>query len=261
MEPVAIVTGASSGIGLAVSEQLLRRGWRVYGISRRGEGAPGVEHLMADVSDPSAVEAAVQQVADREGRIDLLINNAGMGISGPVEFTDTRDARRIMDVNFLGQFYCARAVLPVMRAQGGGRIVCTSSVAAPIAIPYQAFYSASKAAVNALALALRNEARDFGIQVCAVQPGDAKTGFTQARKKDSRGEAVYPKAHKAVQTMEHDEQAGMSPDQVARVIVKAATCPYPRPLYTAGGTYRLLAVLYKFLPARLAYFLVGKLYG
>lgn len=261
MEPVAIVTGASSGIGLAVSRQLLNLGYRVYGISRRGAGAQGVEQLTADVAEAEAVEAAVQQIAAREGRIDLLVNNAGMGISGPVEFTDAQDAKRIMDVNFLGQFYCARAVLPVMRSQGGGRIVCTSSVAAPIAIPYQAFYSASKAAVNALALALRNEARDFGIQVCAVQPGDAATGFTQARKKDSRGEAVYPKARKAVVAMERDEQAGMSPDQVARVIVKAATCRSPRPLYTVGGTYRLLAALYKFLPARFAYFLVGKLYG
>ena len=261
MSKTAIVTGASSGIGLAVSRQLAENGWTVYGISRRGSGAEGVRQLAADVCDERSVAAAVAEVARKEGRIDLLINNAGMGISGPVEFTDEADARHIMDVNFMGQFLCAKAVLPYMRAQQSGRIVCTSSVAAPIAIPYQAFYSASKAAVNALALALRNEVKDFGIQVCTVMPGDASTGFTAAREKNSSGDEVYTRSISAVAAMEKDEQNGMPPEDVARVIVKAAETKNPRPLYVAGGKYKIFNALFKFLPARLSYWIVGKMYS
>ena len=261
MGNVAIVTGASSGIGLAVSEMLYERGWTVYGLSRRGTGADGVKQLAIDVCSDAEVEAAFSGIAAHEGSIDLLVNNAGMGISGPVEFTTLDDAEHIMDVNFIGQFVCARAVLPYMRAQKSGRIVCTSSVAAPIAIPYQAFYSASKAAVNALALALRNEVKDFGIKVCAVMPGDAATGFTDAREKNSSGDEIYTKNVSAVAAMEKDERGGMGPEAVAKVILKAATAENPKPLYTAGFKYKIFMVLFKFLPARTAYWIVGKMYS
>ena len=103
--------------------------------------------------------------------------------------------------------------------------------------------------------------KDHGIRVCAVLPGDAATGFTDAREKGGAGDAVYPHAQSAVEAMERDERNGMSPEQVARVIVKAAVCRSPRPLYTVGSKYRVLMVLYKLLPARLAYYLVGKLYA
>ena len=261
MGNVAIVTGSRTGIGYAVSEMLRDAGWTVYGLSRRGIGADGVKHLAIDVSCDAEVESAFAGIAANEGSIDLLINNAGMGISGPVEFTTLDDAEHIMDVNFRGQFICARAALPYMRAQGSGRIVCTSSVAAPIAIPYQAFYSASKAAVNALALALRNEVKDFGIEVCAVMPGDASTGFTDARKKNSSGDEIYIHNASAVAAMEKDERGGMTPEAVAKVIVKAATVPNPKPLYIAGTKYKFLYALFKFLPARTAYWLVGKIYS
>ena len=261
MKTVAVVTGASSGIGLAVSKQLLSRGYTVYGLSRRGTSAEGVIPLAAEITDENAVKAAIDSVFQKEGQIDLLINNAGMGISGPVEFTETEDMKRIMDVNFYGQVYCAKAVLPYMRAKGSGRIVCTSSVAAPIAIPYQAFYSTSKAAVSAMALALRNEVKPFGIDVCAVMPGDASTGFTDARKKQSAGDAIYTHNQSAVAAMEKDERSGMTPDDVAAVIVKAATVKNPKPLFTAGAKYKVFVVLFKILPYRLAYWIVGKMYS
>ncbi len=261
MKTVAVVTGASSGIGLAVSKQLLSRGYTVYGLSRRGTSAEGVIPLAAEITDENAVKAAIGSVFQKEGQIDLLINNAGMGISGPVEFTETEDMKRIMDVNFYGQVYCAKAVLPYMRARRSGRIVCTSSVAAPIAIPYQAFYSTSKAAVSAMALALRNEVKSFGIDVCAVMPGDASTGFTDARKKQSAGDAIYTHNQSAVAAMEKDERSGMTPDDVAAVIVKAATVKNPKPLFTAGAKYKVFVVLFKILPYRLAYWIVGKMYS
>ena len=135
---VAVITGGSSGIGLHAARALRGRGLNVYELSRRAENAePGVTHLQADVTDEAQVNAAVAEILRREGRIDILINNAGFGISGAIEFTPAQEARRQFDVNFFGMVNMNRAVLPIMRQQGGGRIVNMSSVAAPIAIPFR----------------------------------------------------------------------------------------------------------------------------
>lgn len=261
MAGVALVSGASSGIGAAVCRLLAEGGWTVYGVSRRGTAPEGTAGLKADVTDEAALKKIAEMIAEKEGAIDLLVCNAGMGIAGPVEFSPSEDVRTIMDVNFMGQYYLIKAVLPYMRKKRSGRVVCVSSVAAPIAIPYQAFYSASKAAVNGMALGLRNEVKDFGISVCCVMPGDAATGFTDARRKDAEGERVYPHSRSAVEAMEKDERGGMSPEEVAKVIVKAATVKSPAPLYTAGGKYKVLALLFRLLPARLSYHIVGKMYS
>ncbi len=257
----AIVTGASSGIGFEVCRQLAEKGWKVYGCSRRGTAPAGVTGIALDVTDEPAVQKAFAAAAEEAGGIDLLINNAGFGISGPVEFTAADDARRQMEVNFIGQFICAKAVLPYMREKKSGRIVCTSSVAAPIAIPYQAFYSAGKAAVNSLVCALRNEVKDFGISVCAVLPGDAATGFTAARSKSAGGEDVYTRCGSAVAAMERDEQGGMTPDYVAGKVVSTAEKKNPPPMTVIGGKYKLFMGLFKVLPSRFAYWIVGKMYS
>ena len=257
----AVVTGASSGIGYAVSEMLLKQGWTVYGLSRRGTAPEGVHGIPADVTDEECMKAAIDRILSESSGIDLLINNAGFGISGPVEFTDLKDAKDQMSVNFLGEFLTAKAVLPAMRKAKKGSIVFVSSVAGEMAIPYQAFYSASKAAVNSLALALRNEVKDFGIRVTIVMPGDAKTGFTAVRRKDSSGDQVYTKNVSAVAAMEKDEQSGMSPEDVAGVILKAAEKKHPAPFYIAGGKYKIFHGLVKMLPARLAYFVIGRMYS
>ena len=256
----AVVTGASSGIGFEIARILKEKGYKVYGLSRRGTVPEGCIGMALDVTDENSVKEVMEKIADEDGQIDVLINNAGMGISGPVEYTATADVEKIMNVNFMGQYNCAKAVLPYMRAKKSGKIVFVSSVAGPIAIPYQTFYSTSKAAVNALALGLRNEVKDFGIKVCAVMPGDAKTGFTDAREKNMDGAEVYTHYVDSVKSMEKDEINGMAPSVVANVVVKAAEKKNPKPLYTAGFTYKLLYILFKFLPARLAYFIVGKLY-
>ena len=268
---VAIVTGASSGIGYEVCKQLLQKGYKVYGISRRGTAPEGVTALSADVSDEGSVRLVINEIAKREGRIDLLIANAGMGISGPVEYATPEETRRIIDTNFFGQVYAAQAVLPFMRERKRGTIVFVSSVAAPIAIPYQAFYSASKSAINSVALALRNEVREYGICVTVVMPGDSSTGFTDARvkhhssgessKEGSGSEVAYPSCESAVSSMERDERKGIPPARVAEVIVRAACRKVPAPLYVAGFKYRLLLLLYNVLPARTAIWLVGKVYS
>lgn len=256
---IAVVTGASSGFGLECCKILKNKGYTVYGLSRRGTGDVGVNNAVCDISSESDVLACIGGIAKKEGGIDLLINNAGMGISGPIELSDPDDVRRITDVNFLGAYYCTKAVLPVMRAQKSGTVVFISSVAADIAIPYQAFYSTAKAAVSAFALALRNEVSDFGIKVCVVEPGDASTGFTDARKKKDGGD-IYKNSEKAVKSMEKDERSGMSAEAVAKVICKTALAKNPRPVTVVGGKYKLFLLLFRLLPKRISYYIVKKMY-
>ena len=261
---VAVITGGSSGIGLNAARALRDRGLKVYELSRRAENAePGVTHLQADVTDEAQVDAAVAEILRREGHIDILINNAGFGISGAIEFTPTQEARRQFDVNFFGMVNMNRAVLPVMRQQGGGRIVNMSSVAAPIAIPFQAYYSATKAAVNAYTMALANELRPFGVTVCAVMPGDIHTGFTAARKKVAEGDAIYHgRISRSVQRMEHDEETGMDPAKAGAYIAAVALRDgNHHPLYAIRFDYKFFTFLAKVLPARFLNWLIYCLYG
>ncbi len=261
MKRVCILTGGSSGIGKATADLLAQNGYTVYEFSRGGSNRDDIRHITADVTNAEQVRTAVLQVLDEQGQVDLLVNNAGFGISGAVEFTDPADAHAQLDVNFFGALNCIQAVLPAMRAAGCGRIVNVSSVAAPIAIPFQSFYSATKAAVNSLTLALRNEVKPFGVKVCAVLPGDVKTGFTAARKKSAAGADVYGKAlEHAVAVMEHDEQTGMPPQKVAKAVLHAASEKHPRALRTVGAQYQLFVFLAKILPATWTNALVGLIY-
>ena len=260
---VAVITGGSSGIGLHAARALRGRGLNVYELSRRAENAePGVTHLQADVTDEAQVNAAVAEILRREGRIDILINNAGFGISGAIEFTPPQEARRQFDVNFFGMVNMNRAVLPVMRQQGGGRIVNMSSVAAPIAIPFQAYYSASKAAVRTYSLALASEVRPFGIEVCVIMPGDIATGFTAARRKSCDGDDVYHgRIARSVAVMEHDEQTGMSAEYAGQFVARRATQKHPKLICTMGRKYALFVFLMRILPTGLATRIVGKIYA
>ncbi|MDO5112588.1 MAG: SDR family NAD(P)-dependent oxidoreductase [Clostridia bacterium] len=255
---VAIVTGGSSGIGKSTAALLRASGYTVYTLSRHETGEES--HLAADVADASQVQAAFARVFAQTGRLDLLVNSAGMGISGPIELTSEADARAIFDVNFFGTLHCVQSALPYLRQTKNGRIVNLSSVAAPLSIPYQAFYSATKAAINALTKALSNETAHFGIRVCAVMPGDVRTGFTESRRK-TPDNGLYPAADHAVAVMEQDELGGMTPHTVARVILKAATAKSPKILYVAGGKYKLFCLIEKLLPATLCNKLVGKIYA
>ncbi|MBQ3140478.1 MAG: SDR family NAD(P)-dependent oxidoreductase [Clostridia bacterium] len=263
MKPLVIVlTGASGGIGFYTAQQLCEQGHTVYGISRSKPADPRILHVPADVSDESAVRDAFAHIIRQSGRIDVLINNAGFGISGAVEFTQAADARRLMDVNFMGVFHCCKAVIGCMRQNGGGRILNISSVAAPLAIPFQAFYSASKAAVSALSAALDNEVRRFGIRVCAVLPGDIKTGFTSARQKSTEGAEVYGEViARSVAAMEHDEQNGMSPHYAAKKLCRWATGRSFKPVRVIGNKYRLFCLLQKLLPAAIVNKIIGMLYA
>ena len=259
---VAIVTGASGGIGRATAELLSQNGYRVYDLSRSGgEDSETLRHLKCDVTQEAKVQQAFQTVFAQEGRLDLLVNNAGFGISGAVEDTALESAKKQFDVNFFGCFLCSKAAIPFLRQTGGGKIINISSMAAVLSIPFQSFYSASKSAVNALTLALQNEVRPFGITVCALMPGDVETGFTAAREKSGASDCYQTVVQKSVATMEHDEQTGMAPQTLAKAVLRLAAAKHPKPLSTCGAQYRLFAVLQKMLPARAVNAIVGKLYS
>lgn len=261
-QKIAIVTGGSSGIGLETARALAAAGCRVFELSRRDFACEGVTHLSADVTDEATVRSVVEEVVMETGRVDILVNCAGFGISGAVEFTELADAKRQMDVNFFGTVNATKAVLGHMRRAGSGRIVCVSSVAAPAAIPFQAFYSASKAAINDYACALANEVRPYGVSVCAVMPGDIRTGFTAARKKSAVGDEAYGgRISKSVAKMEHDEQNGMSPEAAGAYIAKIALKKRVKPLYAIGFSYQCVCFLCDALPCRFRNWAIGKLYA
>lgn len=258
----ALVTGGSSGIGRACASALAAAGCRVYEISRRDKPLNGVTHITADVTDEGALAAAADRIAAEAGRIDILVCCAGFGISGAVEFTPLADARRQLDVNFFGTVNAVRAVLPHMRRANGGRIVCTSSVAGAIPIPFQTYYSVSKAAINAYVRALRCELRPFGISVCAVMPGDIATGFTAAREKSPAGDDVYGgRIARSVAGMEKDEKNGGTPDAAGRFLARRALQRRVRPLYTIGLKYQVFNFIAALMPKRLLGWCIYQMYA
>lgn len=262
MSKIAVVTGGTSGIGRETALYLTQNGCTVYELSRRAEGVEGLRHISADVTDEESVRRAVEQILQEVGRIDILVNNAGFGISGAVEFTDTEEAKRQFDVNFFGMVRMNRAVIAVMRKQGGGRIVNLSSVAAPVPIPFQTYYAASKAAINSYTMALANELRPFGVTVCAVMPGDIHTGFTAARHKVGEGDELYGgRISRSVRRMEHDEQTGMDPAKAGAFVGRVALKGGHKPLYTIGFAYQAAVLLTKILPAQALNWLIGRIYA
>ena len=262
MSKVCVITGGTSGIGKCTAQAMLEKGYTIYELSRRAQGIEGLHHIVADVTDEQTLTAAINEILQREDHIDVVINNAGFGISGAVEFTKTEDAQHQLDVNFFGMVRMNRQVLPIMRKQGYGRIVNLSSVAGAIAIPFQTYYSASKAAINSYTMALANEVKPFGIQVCCVQPGDIRTGFTAAREKNQLGDDIYGgRIARSVAGMERDEQTGMAPEKAGAFIAHVATRKGSKPVNTIGLQYQFFCFLAKVLPAKALNYLVGLIYA
>ena len=256
---VCVITGASGGIGAAAAARFAQAGYAVYGLSRHPGSDPAVTYLSCDVSDDASVRAAFAELRAREpGGIRTLVCNAGMGISGATAAATEADIQRIFGVNCFGVFRCVREA----KLSRGAAVVIVSSAAAVFSIPFQAYYSATKAALNAYTLALRTELAMQGILVSAVMPGDVRTGFTDARVKSEADAALYGgRITKSVAVMEHDERRGMPPSAVAKVIFAQAEAKHPRPLRAVGAQYKLFLLLGKLLPARLVCFIVGKMYG
>jgi short-subunit dehydrogenase len=261
MEKIAVISGASSGIGKETALLLAKNGYRVFGLNRKPAEISGVEFIQTDITDKESIKKSLAYIADKVGRIDLLINNAGMGISGSIEHTPSERASYIFDVNFFGAFELTRAALPLMK-QNGGRIINVSSLAAIIYLPFQGFYSATKSALNLLFSALQLEVKPFGISITNVMPGDIKTDFTSNRKKNEDDEGDYSeRIKKSVAVMERDEQRGMPPSAVAKCILKQATAKKPKLNVAVGAKYKLVAFLVKILPSGLVNKLIYAIYG
>ncbi|HOD93998.1 MAG TPA: SDR family oxidoreductase [Clostridia bacterium] len=258
----AVITGASSGIGLATALKLISKGYLVYNLSRRDFINEKIRHISCDVSLSESVNKALRQVYDECGRIDVLITSAGIGVAGAVEFISLDDAKKQIDVNLFGTINTVKAVIPYMREKKAGNIICISSVAAAIPIPFQTYYSVSKAAINAFVSALSHEVRPFNISISSVMPGDIKTGFTASRKTDLTGDDIYSgRIKKSISIMENDEINGMSADIAANFIAKLVDKKKLKPLYTVGMKYRLFVLLSKLLPQKAVSAIVSSLYA
>ena len=256
-----IITGGSSGIGKTTADVFAANGYQVYELSRNGKSRGGVVHITCDITQEDRVKEVFKEIYHQEKRMDILINNAGFGISGAVEFTPIQEAERLFQVNFFALASVTKAALPYLRNHQG-RVMNISSVAGSLAIPFQSYYSASKAATNALTLGLRNEVRMFDVSLCTLAPGDVQTPFTQKRQKEIIGDDLYQgKIQRSVALMEKDEQSGMSPAYIAKRILAIAKKKRVRPLYTLGKKYQLLSFIADILPVRTVNWLIGKIYA
>lgn len=255
MGKVILITGVSSGFGLATAELLAARGHTVYGVARRSMDHPKIHCLQGDVRDRQAVERLVQSVIEREQRIDVLINNAGMGIGGAVELATSEEIGIQMDTNFMGCVNLCQSVLPHMRRQGSGRIINISSIGGVMGLPYQGFYSASKFAIEGMSEALNAEVKRFGIQVSLVEPGDFATGFTASRRNSeiTLKDASYgPVFRHSLELIEREENGGLKPVKMARRIVRIVECRRPRLRYVVANAEQWLSVAIKrILPGNL----------
>ncbi|MBR6918065.1 MAG: SDR family NAD(P)-dependent oxidoreductase [Clostridia bacterium] len=257
---VCVISGASKGIGFECAKKFCAEGFSVYCLSRTPCPLGTVKSIACDVTSEDAVLSSLKEAYDEEGRIDLVIANAGFGVSGSVEFTDAKEAKDQFEVNFFGCFYLVKNSLAYLR-ETKGRVLAVSSAAAIFSIPFQSFYSASKAAVASLMCATANEVKSFGIGAGYVQLGDVKTSFTASRRKDHKGDDVYGgMIERSVAVMERDEQNGMSPETIAKKIFKVMTARKMPLKTTVGASYKLLAFLAKILPLPFQNYVIGKLY-
>jgi NAD(P)-dependent dehydrogenase (short-subunit alcohol dehydrogenase family) len=245
-----LVTGASAGIGLATAQKLAYGGFRVFGASRRACAAHnGVEWVRMDVTDEDSVAAGVREVLEKAGAIFGLVCSAGYGVFGSLEETSLDRARAQFDTNVFGVLRLLRAVVPGMRQRGAGRVVVVGSLAGRAPIPFQAHYSASKAAVDALTLSLRNELHGTGVAVSLVEPGDIRTEFNERMDwGEVRSSAYGDRLAKCERVIRTSLPKAPGPEIVACVIARALTSKRPRVRYCVGPDSRLVPWGRRLLP-------------
>jgi len=258
MKKVVIITGASSGIGKVCAEYLFDKGYKVYGLNRTLIVSEKINYIKCDVADEDQVKQAFQAINED---IYAVINNAGMGISGAIEYSTTTDVNRIIDVNIKGVINVCKYAIPSLR-KTKGKIINIGSVAGELTIPFQTFYSLSKVAVSTFTEGLRMELRPFGIKATTVLPGDTKSAFSSNRKKTEIIDTVYgDRIKRSIKRMEKDEQKGKDPISVAKVIYKVLKKKNPPVKITVGFLYKLFVFLKRILPSRFVNYILYKMYG
>ena len=247
MQQVVFITGISSGFGKTIAAMLSIQGYSVYGTSRKDtQTDQTVTVLKADVMDVASIKLAIEKVIKKEGHIDILINNAGMGISGAIEDFSAEEIELQMGTNFMGVVNTIQAILPSMRRQRKGMIINISSIGGVMGLPLQGFYSASKFAVEGISQALRMELRPFNIKVVVIEPGDFSTNFTANRKFVSKVNSAYKELFtKTLAIIEKDEKGGLPPDFLARKVCKIIAKDNPCHRYVISTLEQKFAILLK----------------
>ena len=248
---VALVTGASSGIGLATARALRRNGYQVFGTSRKPQAdtSDGVTMLVCDVTDDRSVQNVVDTIVSRAGRIDLLVNNAGIGLLGGAEESSAAQAKALFDVNVFGVVRLTNAILPVMRRQRKGRIINLSSILGLIPAPFNALYASTKHAIEGYSESLDHEVRTQGIRVVLVEPGVTRTSFEENLMRADQPLAIYDTVRADAEKLMRDiVETGDAPEIVADMVVKAANAAAPKRRYTAGTAAGQVRFVRRFLP-------------
>ena len=230
---IVLITGGSSGIGKSIGTYLTTKGFTVYGTTRNPKNYldfDNFELVQLDVKDVESIQNAVSQVIAQEGRLDVLINNAGVGITGPIEETPHEEILHVFDTNFHGPIHVMKAVLPQMRKQGGGAIINVTSIAGYMGLPYRGFYSATKGALGLITEALRMETKDFGITITNVAPGDFATNIASGRYHSPviEGSAYKEKYAQTLRAINDDVDSGGDPIQVAEAVHKIINQKKPK---------------------------------
>ena len=262
---VILITGASSGLGKACADYLVQKGYTVYGTSRKtqNKSSSTVQMVQMDVNDDASVNKAISSILKKEGVIDVVINNAGWGISGSIEESTIEETKTLFETNFFGTLRVIQHVLPSMRKQHQGMIINVSSIGGVLGLPYQGMYSATKFAVEGMTEALRMEVSPFGIKVVLVEPGDFKTSFTGNRKKISpKSNSAYHDFQKNTEAVvEHDEQHGSDPIIIGSLVHRIIRSSHPKVRYRVGGlSQKFIASLKGVLSDRILQWILMKYY-
>lgn len=248
MGKIVLITGASSGFGKATAELLSSKGYIVYGTSRKEMSDSNIHFIVMDVRDRESVKQGVEQIVKECGKLDIVINNAGMGIGGSLELATEDEIKLQMDTNFHGCVNVCQAVLPFMRQQGGGHIINLSSIGGVMGLPYQGFYSASKFAIEGFTEALAAEVKGFGIKVSMVEPGDFATNFTARRcnSEETAKNAAYSDSFaRSLSIIEKEEKGGLKPEKLAKTIEKIIKSRHPKLRYVVANLEQKFSVLLK----------------
>lgn len=250
MPKVVLITGGSSGIGKAIGEYLHARDYTVYGTSRnpsRYVDSVPFNLLPLDVTNVETIEAAVSEIIQKEGRLDVLVNNAGVGITGPVEETPVSEIRNAFEINFYGPLQVIKTVLPHMRSQKSGHIINITSIAGYMGLPYRGIYSATKCALETITEAYRMEIMQFGLQMTNVAPGDFATNIAQGRyHAPILDRSPYREAYgSTLEMMNSHVDAGSDPLQMAKVVHNIMETRKPRIHYKVGATLQKFSIVLK----------------